>query len=173
MLPHLEEVVSGRRMAYNEELEEGSLEVVEVLKKNYLFQGLSEGQLDSVVGLAAVKEFNGGDTIVRQFDRNSDLMLILSGLACIKTFSDETLAEIGEGSIIGEVSLIDDQPRSANVVSVGGTSVAVIPSARLRELMDQDASTKAALMANIAKLLAQRLRTANIQLDSALAKGSR
>jgi CRP/FNR family cyclic AMP-dependent transcriptional regulator len=140
----------------------------EVLQNNYLFRGLSGGQQGAIINLARPTAFNGGDVMVRQFDKNSDLMIVLSGSARIKSFSGDMLAEVGAGSVIGEVSLLDDQPRSATVVAVGPTEAAVIPSAELRGLMSSDASLKAQLLENLGKLLCQRLRIANIQLDASM-----
>lgn len=140
----------------------------EALRSNYLFRGLKEAQQDSVINLAQERAFNGGDVMVRQFDKNSDLIVILSGEARIKTFSGETIAEVGPGSIVGEISLIDDQPRSATVVAVGPTVAAVLPSGSLRGLMAGDPTIKAQLLENIGKVLCQRLRAANIELDASM-----
>ncbi len=145
------------------------VDLKEALKHNYLFRGLSDSQLEQMFALAKERAFTGGDVIMRQFDKNNDLMIVLSGTARIKTFSGETLAEVGSGSVIGEISLIDDQPRSATVVSVGPSSLAVIGAGPLAELLEQDVALKSQFLLNIGKLLCQRLRTANIQLDAALA----
>lgn len=148
------------------------MNIVEALRHNYLFRGLSDSQREAIINIAREEVFDGGQTMVRQFDRNSDLMIVLNGGALIKTFSDETVAEVGPGSVVGEVSLVDDQPRSATVVAVGATSAAVIPSSELSKLLNADAGMKAQLFENIGKVLCQRLRTANIQLDAALARSA-
>jgi CRP-like cAMP-binding protein len=108
--------------------------------------------------------------IVRQFERDDDLIFILEGDARIKSFSGETVAEIGPGSVIGEVALIDSQPRSATVTSIGSTKIARIPGATVRNLMSKDAVVRATLTENIAKVLCRRLRAVNVQLDFALPK---
>ena len=79
--------------------------------------------------------------------------------------SDEMVAELHPGSIIGEMSLVDDLPRSASARSVGESTVAVIPSAEIRQLMEDNVAIKATLMTNIARTLASRLRVAMIHLD--------
>ena len=38
----------------------------------------------------------------------TDLIIVLDGNAQIKTFNDELITEIGPGSIIGEISLVDE-----------------------------------------------------------------
>lgn len=146
------------------------MDVVEAIRFNYLFRGLSKEQIERIAAIVEQRKLDGGDVIVRQFDRDSDMMIIVTGGARIKSFSGESLAEVGPGSVIGEVSLIDDQPRSATVVAVGTTVVAVIPGKKIAELVEQDVALKAQLVLNISKVLCQRLRTANVQLDAILAK---
>lgn len=130
-----------------------------------LGRGLSTEGVWKIADLADRKTFNGGDTIVRQFDKNSDLIIVLEGNATIKTFNDEVISEVGTGSLIGEISLVDEQPRSATIRSVGGTKVAIIPAAKLRGLMDADKEVAAAVYRNIAQTLCTRLRHATIHLD--------
>ncbi|MCH7945970.1 MAG: cyclic nucleotide-binding domain-containing protein, partial [Armatimonadetes bacterium] len=99
--------------------------------------------------------------------------IVLRGLAQIKTFSGDTIAEVGPGSVLGEVSLIDQEPRSATVVSSGDSVVAVIPADKLRLMMRHDMGMRCVMLENLARLICQRLRTANIQLDGVVAGASR
>lgn len=146
------------------------MNIADALRHNYLFRGLSDAQREAIVNIAKEEGFDGGQVMVRQFDKTSDLLVILTGGALIKSFSDETLAEVGPGSVVGEISLVDDHPRSATVVATGPTSAALLPAEQLEKLMGEDAAMRAALFENIGKLLCQRLRTANIQLDAAMAR---
>jgi CRP-like cAMP-binding protein len=83
----------------------------------------------------------------------------------VKGFSGETLGECGPGSIVGEMALVDDQPRSANVVSVGKSKIASIPGDKLWVLLDGDPTLARTLLHNLCRVLSMRLRTANIHLD--------
>jgi CRP/FNR family cyclic AMP-dependent transcriptional regulator len=138
------------------------------LQHNYLFRGLTDPQLSSLLGLAVEKDFEGGDVLIRQFEKNHDLMVVLSGTARIKTYSGETIAEVGPGSVLGEIALLDEQPRSATVVAVQKCAVAVLPAKKLNALLDSDPALRGQFLYNIGRLLCQRLRSANIQLDGAL-----
>ncbi|MDI9641405.1 cyclic nucleotide-binding domain-containing protein [Kamptonema cortianum] len=142
------------------------VDIPAILRENYLFQGLSETQLNSIVGLTSVKEFAGGDTIVRQFAEDADLMVIAEGKAKIRSFSGEEIAEASSGSVIGEISLVDDKPRSATVVSAGGTTVICINNGQLWSLMNNEPQIAKVILLNIGRILCARLRAANIALDS-------
>ncbi|MCU0316785.1 MAG: cyclic nucleotide-binding domain-containing protein [Fimbriimonadaceae bacterium] len=135
------------------------------IRQSPLFSGLSPEQIEAIASIAVHKDFSGGDMIVRQFAKDTDLMVIMGGKARINTFGGEMIAEVGEGAVLGEVSLVDDKPRSATVVSVGGTNVALIGSKQLWNLMDQDLQMARTLLLNISKTLCTRLRAANVQLD--------
>jgi CRP-like cAMP-binding protein len=149
------------------------MELPQALRDNYLFRGLSAAHIDEILGIASTKTFMGGDQILRQFGRDTDLMVVLKGAALIKTFSGDPIAEVGPGSVLGEISLIDTEPRSATVAAKGECTVAVIPSSGLQNLMRHDIGMRCVMMENLAKVLCQRLRTANVQLDGAMAASAR
>lgn len=146
------------------------MDLIESIKHNYVFRGLNGFQINAVAGIVDIRVFDGGQPIARQFEKNSDMMIVIEGGAKITSFSGEEIAEIGPGSLIGEMSLIDDQPRSATVTAAGKTSVAVLPYEKLKGLMIDDRDLAAIVTLNIAKVLAQRLRNANVQLDAMLSK---
>ena len=136
------------------------------IRQSYLFKGLQEDQLMSILGISQEKLYFGGDIVVRQFDKASDILVILSGKVKIKGFKGEDLAELAAGSVVGEIALVDSAPRSATVVSVGETRAALVPAQELTALMTRDVYMKATMMENLFKVLCSKLRTANLQLDS-------
>ncbi len=146
------------------------MDIKDAVKHNYLLRDLSVEGLNSVAAISSVVNFDGGDVIIREFDRNNDLFIVLEGSARVNSFSGEKLAELGPGGIVGEISLIDEKPRSATVVSVGKTKAVRIPSAELRGLIEAKPEIAAVLFRNLALVLCTRIRAANIQLDGATSK---
>ena len=136
------------------------------LRENPFFRNMTDAQVNSVLSLAREKDFEGGETLVRQFDKNSDMMIVIRGKVAIKTFSGEVIAELMPGGVIGEVSLVDEAPRSASAIAIYHTTVAILESAKLHEVLDSDPSLKAVVMENVARILSARLRAANVQLDA-------
>ncbi len=134
----------------------------EELRASYFFHGLSNAQLDAILTVTREVNYPGGETVVRQFERSSDLLVVLSGTVKIKGISGEDIAELGEGHVVGEVSLVDNAPRSATVMSAGSVRAAVIPAEELHALMKKDVAMKAAIMETLAKLLCSRLRRMHI-----------
>lgn len=141
------------------------IELAKTLAYNYVFRGVAREALMGLAATAEIRLYDGGEVIVRQFEVNDDLIVILSGAAVIRTFGGDTLAEFGPGSILGEMSLVDSQPRSATVVTRHATSVAVLNAEVLRGMMDDNAEVKAVIMANLSRVLSRRLRTMNDRFD--------
>lgn len=144
------------------------MDLASAFRSSYLWSGLTGSQIDRLSLLAEEKTFNGGDTMVRQFAKDSDVMIILDGKARINTFSGEMIGEAGPGAVIGEISLVDDKPRSATVVAVGNCRAAVIRSSELWTVMEEEPVIAKVVLLNIAKILCGRLRAANVQLDMAV-----
>jgi len=78
------------------------------------------------------------------------------------SFAGDSIARLGPGSVVGEIALIDDAPRSATVVSVGTSKSIAIPASEFRGLMAGDADLKATIMENLARILCARLRASNV-----------
>jgi CRP-like cAMP-binding protein len=132
--------------------------------------GLKEAQTALLASIARTREFDGGEVLIRQFDRNSDLILLLEGRAKIYGFSDKELKEVGAGSVFGEMSLVDDQPRSASVRGAGKGKAAIFSSKDLRDLLMSNPDIAARIYENIARVLCSRLRVATIELDGLMGK---
>lgn len=132
------------------------------LTDHALFKGLTPEQATVLLGTAETRVHQGGDVVVRQFERNSDLLIISEGEVEIKSFAGDSIARLGPGSVVGEIALIDDAPRSATVVSVGTSKSIAIPASEFRGLMAGDADLKATIMENLARILCARLRASNV-----------
>jgi CRP/FNR family transcriptional regulator/CRP/FNR family cyclic AMP-dependent transcriptional regulator len=131
---------------------------------------LNHDQIEALASIASVADYDGGDVLMRQFDRSRDLLIIMSGSARVNSFSGDKLVEVGPGSVLGEIALVDEQPRSATVVSLGGTRAARIPGDQFREILEKNPMIAATIYQNLGKVVCARLRTANLSMDSQLAR---
>lgn len=142
------------------------MELAKILANNYVFRGLDKEIMAAIASLAEVRDFVPGDTLVRQFDFNSDLIILLEGEAVVKTFSGENITTLGPGSIAGEISLIDEQPRSATVLATKSGKVAFIQASVMRGVLEMDAKSAAVILSNLCKVLCRRLRAMNVHIDA-------
>jgi CRP-like cAMP-binding protein len=101
--------------------------------------------------------FKAGDRIFSQGDRSDGAYLVLAGsveIAADQEGQSFTLAEIGPGSMFGEMGLLDDAPRSATAVAVTDTSCAVYDPDELKRLLRNDPEQ----LIRFIRMLIQRLR---------------
>lgn len=64
----------------------------------------------------------------------------------------------GPGSVLGEQSFVDGQPRSATVAALGDCEVLVLDPKQLKRMRDRDSDLAAALLFDIGRVLSLRIR---------------
>ena len=137
----------------------------DVFRKNYLVFGLKDEVIDDIEGLAKEETFLARDFLVRHGQKSSDLYVILDGQVLVCTTGGELLAEIGPGSVLGEVALVDDQPRCADAVCKGMVKVARFPAKDLRGYMAKHTDAGFIMLANLARVLSNRLRKTDAAVE--------
>jgi CRP-like cAMP-binding protein len=111
--------------------------------------------------------FKRGDEIIRENDLGETAYIIQSGRVEITQGSARArLATVGPGETIGEMSMIDDKPRSATAVALEDTEVTEIHHDDFYEALQTD--PEATIM--ILKALFERLREANTRYHQLLAR---
>ncbi len=139
------------------------------IRNSYLAQGMSEEQLALIYEIAQSQCFDKGETIVRQFDSQRDLMILASGSADILTVVGEPIGVLQPHMPFGEVSLIDDKPRSATIVASERCEVVILPAEQLLELLQARMDIANRALVNLCRVLCSRLRSANLHLAAMMA----
>jgi CRP/FNR family cyclic AMP-dependent transcriptional regulator len=131
-----------------------------------LFAGLSRGELEALARDFAPRRFRQGEAIFYQGDPGSVLYLIAAGQVRIFVQGEDgqetSVTVYGVGDLFGELSLIDEYPRSASAVATEDTVVYQLDQDRLRghlERLPQFAR-------NFLKALSVRLRYSTRQMGS-------
>jgi len=84
------------------------------------FAGLDEKRRKSIASQGKEISYKAGDKIVEEGSMGVGFYLVLDGKAEVHK-GTKVLASLSKGQFFGEMSLIDEQPRSADVVAVAPT----------------------------------------------------
>lgn len=144
------------------------MNLLEAIQSSYLSRGLSSGQIEKLLAISRVEVHQMDDQLVKANEQNHDLMILVTGRVSITTLNGDVIAEIGPGSLLGEISLVDQDTRSASANCLEETEVLVLPGDKLRRLMEEDMKMAARVFLNIASVLASRLRATNVHLGHLL-----
>ena len=131
-----------------------------------LFAGLPEAQLDHIAKMAVLRQVPRHKTIVFVGAKTDSLFVIVSGSAKVLNRDAEgrevILSMLEAGECFGEMGLIDDSPRSADVVANEACELLVISKADFTRALSENTE----LCLNIMKSLVLRLREANHKIES-------
>lgn len=120
-----------------------------------LFEGLSKRHLRRIARLARIRRFAPGSVMVRAGDTGRSFYVLLDGSAKVYRSGRRSL-RIGVGGFFGEMALIDDSPRSADVVADGDVLALTIDRPGFAKLLRSEPALAQALL----RTLAARLRAA-------------
>lgn len=106
-----------------------------------------------------------GTTFIKEGDtRDTDfMMLILDGEVTVETIvvsriEPVTVTVLGRGSLVGEMGLLDGEPRAASCTASSPLSCAILSRQALEALMEDNPLVAAKLMLAVALRIAARLR---------------
>ncbi len=144
------------------------MEDVKLLKAIPLFKGFSTTELLNVNMVGKAKRYEAGDTIIREKARGDGLYIIKHGkVRVVKTdsFGDEhVLAYLSRGEYFGEISLVDQAPRSASVIAEEDTECLFIRHTDFQNLITGDRELERKFYKAFSVVLCERLRVANENL---------
>mgnify|MGYP000951478524 CR=1 FL=1 len=101
-----------------------------------LFHGFSAEELQRVADLGHEIEVAAGSVLVDQGDPGLDCFVIVSGAASVY-IAGEYVTSLGEGSVVGEMALIDHRPRNATVVADVDSRLLRFDAPAFRRLLEE------------------------------------
>ena len=137
-----------------------------VLKAVPLFSSFPEDQLRMLTTVVSRKSVTRSTTVMTGGDPTDSLYIVLSGrLKVMMSDSDGKeviLAILGPGEFFGEMGLIDDEPRSASVVTLEPCELLSIAKRDFRKCLAENFEMSTAVMRG----LVRRLREADRKIGS-------
>lgn len=126
---------------------------------------LTHDEARVVVSYMQPRKIPEGTTFIKEGDtQDTDFMLlVLDGEVTIESIvvsrtEPITVTVLGPGSLIGEMGLLDGEPRSASCTTISDIRCAILTRAALQQLLEDDPSTAAKLMMAVSLRIAERMR---------------
>ncbi len=133
----------------------------DVLKRVPLFSDLADTELARFSDVIREREYPKNSVILFEDDPGDALYIVSSGQVKVVLIGEDgrevILSVLGDGDFFGEMSLIDDEPRSAHVIAMKDSQLLVLRRDDFQARLGESPTIALKLL----KVLVQRLRRAD------------
>ncbi len=154
------------------------MQVAEYFKQLPLFADLSIEEIMDVLRMAKVVRFAPGEHLCRRDEQADSLFVVEQGQAAVRIADPSQkrampleVALIGPGEMIGELALVDGQPRSADVVAVTELKGYQLARSDFDSMRAQLHPAAYKMLRRIAITVSDRLRDINDEISKEIARG--
>ena len=142
------------------------MEKIELLQSVSIFWDLNEDELGHIADKMVAKHFENGNFIFLEDSEGEQCFFVLEGSVKVTRLSKDgrevILAMLNEGDFFGEMSLLDGESRSANVIALEETKVLTLERNDFIAVVNNYPQIAVQLL----KELARRLRKSDRQIAS-------
>jgi CRP-like cAMP-binding protein len=126
----------------------------ELLRQVPLFSELSGRDLGELGALVDEVDVPAGKVLTEQGRRGDEFFVIVDGSVRVERDGRE-VAVLGAGQFLGEVSLVDEGPRTATATTTSPVRLLVIGHREFHSLMDRYPSVETCVLRSLAKRVRQ------------------
>jgi CRP/FNR family cyclic AMP-dependent transcriptional regulator len=124
----------------------------ELLAACPLFTGVGPDELATVAETATEIEFPAGHVIARQGEIGTGFFIVVEGRVKVVR-NAQTIATLGPGEFFGELSVLDGQPRNAQVAAEVPTRCLALPSWEFERVLLANPQLSLAILRGLARRL--------------------
>lgn len=129
-----------------------------ILARVPLFLDLSKREVQRISAGSVLRDYAAGDALVRQGTPGVGLFVLVSGRVRVSARQEDggdehELAVMGPGEVLGEMSLLDELPRSATATALEPTRALLLPFQDFRAALREDADISIKLLAVVSRRL--------------------
>ena len=137
-------------------------QIYDMIGHSRFFDDFSREDVQQLAGFMQVYRAEPGGMIIREGDVDDYMLLIIQGkVDIVKTDKRgviQAMTSVGPGMTLGEMSMIDGEPRFATCIAVEPTTFAVLSREAMVRIILEEPSLGAKLLIKLVTLLSQRLR---------------
>jgi len=147
-------------------------EAVALLRPIRFFASFDDAWLESVYGLASYREAKAGTYLVKESEEGQEMFILLAGELAVEVSlprgrGKEVVATLGQGELLGELTLLGYTRRSASARVVTDVSTLSWQRDELLHLFAEHTDIGFAFMTSLARVLAGKLISTNADLSAA------
>ena len=135
------------------------------LRQVTLFDCLGDPEIEALAALTFSRTFDKGQLIILAEETGDTLFIIRGGQVKVSLIHEDgkefILSLLGQGEVFGELSLLDDRPRSANVTAMVETELLMLRRSDFLDLVRRVPQIAVSLLEE----LASRLRRTDDQVE--------
>lgn len=140
------------------------LDKIQFLRQVALFRSLSDKALLDLSAITIEQIIPPKNIVFKEGDKGDALYIVKNGKVNIlkrnSSGVDSILVSLGKGAVIGDMAIIDEQPRSASIATIQETTFLIITKDDFRNLLAEVPE----ISFQILKLTTERLRATNVHL---------
>ncbi|MGE4242891.1 Crp/Fnr family transcriptional regulator [Ramlibacter sp.] len=151
-----------------------------LLERSELLDDFTAAEADILGNSMLLVRAQAGQPLIVEGDTSDWLMLLLAGTVDVgkrkvdfvpltdDTEAPERIAVVREGSVLGEMSMFDGEPRYASCTALSAVEAAVLSRGAVRGLILRHPGVGAKLLVKLTQVLSRRLRNTSNQLIKVL-----
>ena len=143
-------------------------EIFGLVGRSLFFAEFSREDISILAGYMDVYRTQPGETIIRENDGGDFMLLIIEGAVDIfkrNTRSDQQhMTSVGPGMTLGEMSMIDGEPRFATCIATEPTVFAVLHRDDMAKIILDHGGLGSKILVKLVSMLSSRLRQTSARL---------
>lgn len=141
-----------------------------MLESSQMFNDLEWPEIEALSNYMKGYRVREGATLFREGENGNYMCLVIEGRVDIhkenRDFEDKIVTSIDGGKTLGEMAMVDGEPRSATATAATETTLAILTRDSFNRLIKEKPALGVKILMKISRLLSQRLRrTCGILVD--------
>jgi len=166
-LRHLEQVGKGAAITN---------EIFGLVGRSQFFAEFSREDISVLAGYMNVYRAQPGETVIRESDGGDFMLLIIEGAVDIfkkgMRGEQQHMTNVGPGMTLGEMSMIDGEPRFATCIATETTVLAVLHREDMAKIILDHPSLGSKILVKLVSMLSARLRQTSARLLQYMERGN-
>ena len=140
----------------------------DMIGQSKFFIDFTHDDVELLAGFMQMYQASPGEMIIQEGDVDDYMLFLVEGrVNIVKSDSQgevRPMSVVGPGSTLGEMSMIDGEPRFATCIAIDTTTFAVLSREKMVKIIMEEPALGSKILIKLVTLLSQRLRSTSSDL---------